>query len=97
MCGKLCDNLANVVDETHVEHPVGFIQDEMLDIVQSERVAPDKIEQAARGGDQDIDAVEQGTHLCPHRNAADGKRRAETHMAAVPTQGGAAVVLGGSF
>ena len=32
MRGKLCDNLTNVVDETHVEHAVGFIEHQMLNI-----------------------------------------------------------------
>src|SRR6185312_7716115 len=86
MYRKLCDNLANVVDETHVEHPVGFIEHQMFDITKSKRIAPDQIEQPPRRSDQHIDAVKQGTHLCAHRHAADGKRCVDTYVAAVGSE-----------
>ena len=74
---KLCDDLADVVDETHVEHPVGFIEHQMLDIAQPQRIAAEEVEQASRRGDQHIDAVEQGAHLCAHGYAADHERRVD--------------------
>src|SRR6185436_17738057 len=86
MCRKLCDDLANVADETHVEHPVGCIKHQMLDITKAKRIAPGQIEQPPRRGDQHIDAVKQGTYLCAHRYAADGKRCVDTYVAAVGSE-----------
>src|SRR5262249_40026853 len=55
---KLSNNLADVMDETHVEHSVSLIENEAFDLAQSERVALDKIKQPARRGDKDVRAVE---------------------------------------
>ena len=63
---QLGDDLADVVDEAHVEHAVGFVEHQTFDLVEAQRIALDEIEQAARRGDQNVDAVEQRADLrCP--------------------------------
>ena len=81
VCRSPGDDFANVLDEAHVEHAVGFVEHEELDLVEAERIALHEIEQAARRRDEDIDAVEQGADLRTHRHAADGERRPQTQVA----------------
>ena len=71
---KLGDDFADVVDEAHVEHPVGFVEHEELDVAETKRIALDEIEQPARRGDENVDAVEQRADLRAHRHAADRQR-----------------------
>ena len=47
---------ADVGHEAHVEHPVGLVEDEDLDLAEVGRALPHEVEQAARGRDQDLDA-----------------------------------------
>ena len=51
------EDLLDVVDEAHVEHAVGFVEHEDLDVAQVERALLLQVEQAAGGGDQDVDAA----------------------------------------
>ena len=72
---QLGDDLADVVDEAHVEHAVGFVEHEDTRRSSSaQRVALHEIEQPAGRGDEHVDAVEQRAHLRAHRHAADGER-----------------------
>ena len=57
--GSLRDDLPDVVDEAHVEHAVGFVEHEHLDLVEAHRALLDEIEQAAGRGDQHVDAAAQ--------------------------------------
>ena len=63
--------LADGVDEAHVEHLVGFVEDEDFDLGQRQRAALDEIEQAARRGDEDVDAAAQDLDLLAMRHAAE--------------------------
>ena len=71
---KLGDDFADVVDEAHVEHAVGFVEHEAFDLAQAQRVALDQIEQPAGRRDQNVDAVEQARTCAAHRHAADRQR-----------------------
>ena len=62
--GKLRDDLADVVDEAHVEHAVGFVEHEEFDLAEPQRVAADEIEQAPGRRDQDVDAVACSARTC---------------------------------
>ena len=75
LCGQLRHDGADVVDEPHIEHAVGFIEHEVLDAAEAKRVATHEVEQAAGCGDEHVDAVEQRTHLAAHRHAADRQAR----------------------
>ncbi len=80
---KLGDDFADVVDEAHVEHAVGFVEHETFDVAETQRIALHEIEQPARRGDKDIDAVEQRADLRAHRHAADRQRGPDAQVAAV--------------
>ncbi len=83
-CGrKLGDDLTDVVDEAHVEHAVGFVEHEAFDAAETKRIALNEIEQPARRGDQDIDAIEQRADLRAHRHAADRQRALDAQMPAI--------------
>ncbi len=49
---QLGDDFADVVDEAHVEHAVGFVEHQELDLAELQPVALDEIEQAAGGRHQ---------------------------------------------
>ena len=80
---KLGDDFPDVVDEAHIEHAVGLVENETFNVVQAERIALDQIEQPAGRGDQDIDAIEQRANLAAHRHAADRQRAFDAQMTAV--------------
>ena len=76
---KLGDDLPDVVDEAHVEHAVGFVEHEHLDAGEPQRVALDQVEQAARRGDQHVDAVAAAS--APGRPSGRRRWRARTGCA----------------
>ena len=83
LAGNFRDDFADIVDEAHVEHAVGFVENEDFDVAETQRVALHEIEQAAGRGDQHFDAVHERAHLTSHRNAADGERHADIHVTAI--------------
>ncbi len=70
-------------DEAHVEHAVGLVDDEDLDAHQHDAAALEVVEQAAGGGDEDIDAAVELFHLIVHRHAADEQRQVQLVVDAV--------------
>ena len=83
LTGSLRDDFPDVVDEAHVEHAVGFVEHEKLDLAEFQAVALHEIEQAAGGGDHHLDALHDRADLASHRNAADRQRRGQPHVAAI--------------
>ena len=65
------EHLLDVVDEAHVEHPVGLVEDEDLDVREVERALAVVVEQAPRRGDEDVDAAAQLVDLRLHADAAE--------------------------
>ena len=53
---ELADAL-DVGDEPHIQHPVGFIDHQELDPGEQQPPALEMVEQAAGGGDENIDAA----------------------------------------
>ena len=58
-CRQQRDDPLDIGDEPHVEHAVGFVDHQDLDIVQQDLAALEQVEQAARRGDQHVDALLQ--------------------------------------
>ena len=56
--------------ETHIEHPIGFVQHEMLEPLELRIRLPKMIEGPARRGDQQIDAAAKRMLLRAHAHAA---------------------------
>ncbi len=83
---KLCHDFADVVDESHVEHTVGFVEHETLDAAEAQRIAFDEIEKPAGRGDEDIQAGKQCADLRAHRHAADHQRGSDPQMTAVSAE-----------
>ena len=46
-----------VVDKAHAQHFVGFVQDHGFDVRQVETVVPNKVDQAAGSGDENVYAI----------------------------------------
>src|SRR5262249_7643586 len=67
---ELADAL-DVGDEAHVEHAVGFIDDQHLDAGEQELAAFEVIEEATRRGDDDIGAAVDLGGLVVEGDAAD--------------------------
>ena len=57
------------MDKAHVEHAVGFVQDQNFNTGQIEQALALQVEQAAWGGHQDIDAALDAIYLGFHANA----------------------------
>ncbi len=76
-------DLADVLDEAHVEHPVGLVEHQHVDVAQVEDALAHKVQQAARRGDDDVDAVAERVPLLALADAAVDGRDAEAGVLAV--------------
>jgi hypothetical protein len=83
---ELRDDRADVVDEAHVEHAVGFVEHQHFDLVEPDGVRTQQVEQAAGRRDQHVEAIHQVAHLASHRHAADDERRLDAHVASVSAE-----------
>ena len=63
--------------EAHVEHPVGLVEHQHLDVVELGRPLLQVVDQPARRGDDHLDLVAEGPLLLPHAHAADDHRAAD--------------------
>ena len=62
------------VDETHVEHLVGLVEDYGVYVVELHHTAVDKVDEAPRGGHYNLHALLQGAYLALYAAAAvDGE------------------------
>ena len=52
---RLVDDAAHVRNETHVEHAIGFVDDEHFDAAQVDDAAIDEVEQPTRCRNEDVD------------------------------------------
>jgi len=95
LAGAAIDNFADIGQETHVEHAIGFVEDEVFDAVEDDVALLDVIEQATGGGDDDIDAAFEGVVLFAVADAAVNDGDAEVGEAGVIVDGG--FDLGGEF
>ena len=86
---------ADVVDEAHVEHAIGFIQHEDFDAIELNGAALHEVEKSSRCCDQDVDPVGERADLAVDGDAADGERYPQTQIAAVGLE--AFDDLGGEF
>ena len=49
--GKVTKDFSDVMDETHVQHPVGLVENEKLDISEFDESPLVKVQETSRGGD----------------------------------------------
>jgi len=64
------EDAAHVGQKTHVEHPVGFVENEKLDGVEAAIALLDVVEQSSGRGDEDVHAFAQGVVLPSVADAA---------------------------
>ena len=69
--------------EAHVEHAVGFVEDEDLESLEVDAALPHQVEQASGRGDEDVDPVGERVALRPDPDAAEDDRVAQVEVAAV--------------
>ena len=74
--GHCSEHLLYVMDETHVQHAVGFVQHQHLDLAQVQHTLLQQVQQATRSGNQDVNAFFDTADLRVHADAAkyDGAR-----------------------
>ena len=69
--GDGVDDALHVRPEAHVEHAVGLVEHERVDLVQQDVALAEHVEQAAGGGDQEVDALADALGLRVVRDAAE--------------------------
>jgi len=80
------DDAFDIRDEAHVEHPVGLVDDEDLDVVEHQVAALEQIDQATGSRDQHVDPAVKLAHLVGERLAADQQRLRELVILAVDVE-----------
>ena len=85
--GCLGEDGLDVLDEAHLEHLVGLIENDRLDLAELERSAIAQVERASRSGDDHVDAAAQGLDLLTCRSAAVDRDQAHAHGLAVAAEG----------
>ena len=80
LLGKFRQDLADVVNETHVQHTVRFIQYKVLDLVEANEPLLHEVQQTTGCGDQDVDAFSQCLFLRNLRNAAKDHRMTQSEV-----------------
>jgi len=73
----------DIGNETHVEHAVGFVDDENLDGAHQKLAALEMVEQPAGGADQNVGAALELSVLVFEGNATDQKRDVQAVVLAV--------------
>ncbi len=81
--GQHCQHLFDVVDEAHVEHAVGFVQHQHLNLTQVQHTLLQQVEQATRCGHQNVDTRLDTADLRIHADAAKNHGRRELQELAV--------------
>ncbi len=83
------------MDEAHVEHAVGFVEDQNLHVGEVDGLLVGQVQQAARAGDEHVEALGNRLHLRVHADAAEDDRAFQRQVAGVKLE--AVVNLGGEF
>ena len=83
LLGHHREDLADVADEAHVEHAIGFVEDENLDCREIDGTLLHVVEQAPRGRDQNVDAPREGVNLRVDTDATEDRERGERQVLAV--------------
>ena len=80
---QLGDDAADVADETHVEHAVGFVEHQHARRIETHVALFRMIEQTAGRGHEDIEARRERLDLRPLAHAADDDRVAQMQKASI--------------
>ena len=83
LLGHQGQHFFDVVNKAHVQHAVGFVQDQDLHLRQVQRALLRVVQQAAGGGHQNVHAAAQLVNLRAHADAAKHHHRGEVQVLAV--------------
>src|SRR6266849_8230203 len=83
---QLRRDLADIMDEAHVEHAIGFVEYQVVDPVKPQRVALHEIKQPAWRGDEYIHATQESANLPSHRHAANCQGAGNSDVATIGTE-----------
>ncbi|VVN29078.1 hypothetical protein PS619_04726 [Pseudomonas fluorescens] len=89
------EDFLHVVHEAHVEHAVGFVEDEDFHVGQINAALAAQIEQTTRAGNEHVDATGHGLNLWVHADAAEDAGADEFQVTGVDLE--ALVYLGREF
>src|SRR3569623_2105600 len=89
------DDALDVVDEAHVEHAIRFVEHEHLELLEIDEALVREVEQAARRGDEDVDAALELLLLRMLADAAEDHGRPQRQVRAVGRE--ALADLGGAL
>ena len=81
--GQRAEDPLEVVGEAHVEHLVGLVEHDGLDLVEADRPALEVVDRAARRRDDDVDAAREPVELRGDRLAAVDGHDPRAELAAV--------------
>ena len=81
--GKQGRDPPDVVDEAHVEHPVGFVEDKHRHLIELDVAFAEMIEKPPDGRDEDMHALCELARLGLHADAADNDALAQLEMLGV--------------
>ena len=81
--GSSRDHTTHVLNEAHVEHAIGLVQHEVLDVTESHQALAHQIQEASGCCHQDVDATLEGCFLCALPDAAVNHGVAQTKVPAV--------------
>src|SRR4029453_8294120 len=76
------------MDEAEVEHLVGLIEDEDFELAQAEGPLVDKVEQATRRRDENVEAASDGAYTLAVGNTAEDDSDRQPHEPAVGLSAG---------
>ena len=83
LLGHQADDAIHVMNEAHVEHPVGLVEHEMLDVTEIDVALLFQVKQTTRRGHEDVDAAAQRIDLWPLSDTAEDDAVTKTKRAAV--------------
>ena len=86
LLGQAAEDALDRRQEAHVEHAVGLVQHQHLDLREVDAAAVEVVDQAAGRGDEHVDAAAQGIDLALHADAAVHGRHAQGQVPGVTAQ-----------
>jgi hypothetical protein len=81
LAGEPAEDALDVGQEAHIEHAVGLVEDEDLHRREARVGVVQVVEEAAGGGDEDLDRGAEGPLLRRHADAAEDRRALEPGVA----------------
>ena len=82
------DETLDRLGKAHVEHLIGFVEHQCLELRQVAKALVDEVEQASRCGDDDVDALFQRLDLMELADPAEDRHHARVQMAAEAFEAG---------